>query len=278
MTFIDRTNVAGGFSFTPQWYGPTSTQGSLHALQIRESVPGTSVEYKGYGKLDLIVSNGGSYGAQNVTLSPVSTGTLGGSVAAPPGYVLRNKMAFLAFNSSPTIELAYDASVASTFSFLVPVISNSTLLLSGQAEKPGSVFTYGWKGPLAPASGVNLVLRSGAEPSVPFSGATGIGNSTPFSWSGFSEGLHRISFTPGAPGNPSFYVYTMGTDTTIPDGSSFGLPLPKAADYYWGVLGFAPFPTIDAAASPDFLGRSTFQVSADYYTSSSMPRLFTTAP
>ena len=273
------TNASGAFGLIPQWYGPTSAQGSLHALQVRESTPGISAEYKGYGKLDLITSNGGSYTAQNVALSAVSTGTLGGSVAAPPGYILHSKIAYLALNPSPKLQLALDTSLASTFSFLVPVISNSSLVLLGYAEKAGATFTYGWKAPLAPnASGVNLVLRSGAEASLPVSGATGIGTTSSFSWSGLSEGVHQIAFIPAAADNPTFYVFTTGTETTIPDGSSSGLPLPGAANYYWVVNGYAPFPTIDAAASLDFLSRLNLEISADYYTSNSSPRPFTTRP
>jgi len=278
-TLAGLTNASGAFSLIPQWYGPTSAQGSLHALQVRESAPGIPVEYKGYGKLDLITSNGGSYTAQNVALSAVSTGTLGGSVAAPPGYILHSKIAYLALNPSPKLQLALDTSLASTFSFLVPVISNSSLVLLGYAEKAGATFTYGWKAPLAPnASGVNLVLRSGAEASLPVSGATGIGTTSSFSWSGLSEGVHQIAFIPGTAGNPTFYVFTTGTETTIPDGATFGLPLPSAANYYWVVNGYAPFPTIDAAASLDFLARLNLEIAADSYTSNSSPRPFTTQP
>jgi len=273
------TEGSGAFTLIPQWYGQTSTQGSLHAFQIRESVPGTPVEYRGYGKLDLVVSNGGSYGAQNVALSPVSAATLSGSVTVPAGYTLGGKSALIYFNPSTQITLAYANTPATSFNFLVPVIPNTGLLLQAYANKLGVSTTLAFKGSLSPnASGVNLTIRSGVEASLPADGATGVSYSTPFSWSAFTEGVHILVFLPGTPDKPLFYVFTAGTSTTIPDGRSFGISLPSGTTYYWNVHGYAPFATIDAAATPDFWMPYNNEVSGDLYTSSSAQRIFTTAP
>lgn len=126
------------------------------------------------------------------------------------------------------------------------------------------------------ATSVSIPVPAGSDLSLPPNAATGVNNSTIFSYTPFSGGVHFVVFDgPGA--NPDYVVVTAAASTTIPNLSSVGLGLPASTVYSWRVLGATPFATVDAAAGPGgwlavFLG------TAEGSRTTSTSRTFTTAP
>jgi len=271
------TDGAGAYSFTPSWRGPSNTLGAVHALQIRESSPGIPAEYKGYSKTDLTLSDGGSFGPMSISMSPVRSSTVSGSVAVPAGYTLLREV-YLSVGSGPDLKFVFDTSGASSFSYVSPNIPNTSLLLWSQALKANAGVVGLRAGLAANASGVNLTIPAGAEPVLPVDAATGVNGNTTFSWSAFPNGVHLIRFTADGAGKPSYYVFTTSTTAGIPDGSSVGLGLPAAAPYHWSVEGYSPYASIDAVATTAFIDAIDLLVSADWFECFADWRSFATAP
>src|SRR5215472_2578965 len=247
------TDGNGAYILPTSWRGQGSTVGALHALQIRETSSGIPAEYKGYGKRELTLSDGLLFGPQNISMNPVASSRLSGSVLAPAGYTLSLKAAFLSVGSGPDLLFVADSSSASSFSYVSPNIPNTSLILWSVASKAGNSVLGLRAGLAANSTGVNMTIPAAAEPISPLDAATGVNGTSTFSWSAFSNGVHQIFFNPGVAGLPSYYVWTTSTTTTIPDGNGLGLGLPAASRYTWHVEGFSPYASTDAAATTAFI-------------------------
>jgi hypothetical protein len=115
--------------------------------------------------------------------------------------------------------------------------------------------------------------------SLPINGATNVDTTFTFSWTSYPNGIYL--WLAQSSGNPSYYVLTSGTSTTIPNLKSLGLALPSSASYSWRVYGFAPEASADAAAGPaGFLGAlsSLVTLTGNSSLASSTSWAFTTAP
>jgi hypothetical protein len=274
------TDISGNYNFDAHWFGPMATAGAVHAIQIRESGPNIPAEYKGYGKRDLTLSNGGSFSNQDITLGTVSAAPLSGSVSSPSGYAVSGKELDAVIGSIPALSLAYDGSAATTFSYLAPNIPNSSLIFAAAARKTGVATGVVIRAGLAPgATGVNVAVPAGPEATLPIDGATGINTASTFSWTPFVGGVHLVLFSPVAPGKPHYLVVTTGTATSVPDFASAGLGLPSATAYTWQVQAIGPLGDIDVATGPSGLVAAlNYRLPGDEIIGYMDSRGFTTAP
>jgi hypothetical protein len=278
---------SGLFSLKPSWNGPVTTSGIIHALAWQtDATTVLPISYKGYGtRTGVALSNGGTFSAQNVVVSPIATTNFSGAVSAQAGYVLSNRYVDMVFGTAG-MQIISDATIPSTptsttFNYLMPNITGATLTLSAVATK-GLITVSGFKKGFAiNASGVTLALPAGPEYTLPVTAATGVTTATTFSWTAMANAVYLIQFT-GPAGKPRYQIVTSATTATIPNLTSLGLGLPANASYIWTIRSFAPFGSIDAAASANVgLGLLTISGATEGYavdTGSGSPRTFITAP
>lgn len=272
--------ATGTYTMGPSWNGPATTTGTLHALQWQRDAASLPTQYKGYGnKQNVALSNGGVFANQNIAMTPVVNASLSGNVTVASGQTLVSKEVLVVFDANTRISLLRELTAPAGFTYTVPSIAGATLMLRAAVEKAGANEVVAIKiGLAANATNVNLTMPAGPELTLPVNAATNINNTTSFSWSSFSGGVHAASFD-GPAGQPDYVVFSAGTDTTIPNLSALGMGLPPATSYQWQVYGFAPFANIDAVAGPTgyvnvFEGTSATDSSVGI----TAIRTFTTAP
>lgn len=272
------SGVTGIYNSTLNWFGPSATSGTLHALQWERDGSNLPVSYTGYGKkAGVTLSDGGTFPNQDVILSGVATTDLSASASLPAGYSLSNKSLNIDFGDGADIFLLFDGSNSTLFSYKTPNLTGATMRLSASASKPGGFFSRSVEAGLAPsATDVTLTIPAAPELSLPVDNAINVDTTTSFSWTPFSDGVHVAIFLPAVATQPRYYIFSKDASVTLPDLSAQGLGLASAAAYTWQVSGFAPFANLDAAASPDFL--KVVSGVASYSQGTSNTRSLTTAP
>jgi hypothetical protein len=263
---------SGSYSTTLDWAGPTNTTGTLYALQVNAPA-GLPVDYS-YGTLpSVLLQNMGTLAGQNFALSPVTSGTLTGTVTLPAGFTISNKLAFLLPAAGAPLTAFSDGSASTSFIYTTPAISNSSLTFIVSASGAGAESIFKKSGISANTSGLAATLVAPPTQTLPVDAATGVTVTTPFSWSG-SDGVYL--WTASASGGPTYYVFTTATTGTIPDLSAAGIQLPPSASFTWSVLGIDPQTSVDALAVPGgFFGLIYF---TDGTITESAGRGFTTSP
>ena len=279
------TGADGTFGSTVNWNGPSTTTGAIYALQY-QAAAGLPVAagYKGYGvKNGVVLTDGNPLINQFDTLQTIATAQLTGAVTVAAGYSVYDKILNMRLSGTAAMEVFSDPTTTGTLSYYTPSITGITLIfgVAARVGGPGTSQSIMFRPGLAPnASGVAITLPASPEPSLPIAGATGIDTAVTFSWTSFTGGMHLVVFAGGV-GDPSYYVFTSGTSTTIPNLQPFGLGLPSNKAYTWQVYGFAPFANSDAAAGQaGFLGPLTnvAALTGDAYIAISAKRAFTTKP
>jgi hypothetical protein len=264
-----------------EWYGPSVTTGTLHALQYDFSTTtGLPTTYVGYGVrsgvplLDATPNPNG-----NDTMSVVGTTSMTGSVTAPAGYTISAKTVGMVLGNTAGLTLLSDNNPATSFTYAMPNISGATFRIGVVATKASTGSTIIWKANVAGnATGVSVTVPAAPELSLPINAATNVTTSTPFSWAQYTGGVHLVIFSGGG-SKPSYYILTSATSDSIPNLSAAGLGLPASSAYSWNVYGFGPYADVDAAAGADgFLGVLSGAVGSDASYGVSATRSFTTAP
>jgi hypothetical protein len=263
-----------------EWYGPSTTTGTLHALQYDYNTStGLPTTYVGYGvRSGISLLDATSNPNGNDTMSVVGTTSMTGSVTAPAGYVISGKTVGMVLGNTAGLNLLSDNNPAASFTYAMPNITGATFRIGVIAAKASTGTTLVWKANVAGnATGVTVTVPGAPELSLPINAATNVSTSTPFSWSQYTGGVHLLIFNGGS--KPSYYIVTSATSDSIPNLSSAGLGLPTSSAYSWNVYGFGPFADVDAAAGADgFLGVLTGAVGSDASYGVAATRSFTTAP
>lgn len=263
---------------TVSWFGPTTTTGNIRALQWQFDGTNLPTDYTGYGeKLNVTLSDGGAFTGQNVAMSGVSEATISGSVSLPAGYSLGSKRLAVGFADRSLISVLFDTGASTSFVYTTPNVTGATIQMQVTAANGAGTSVVTTRPGLAVnATSVSIPLPAGSDLSLPPNAATNVNNSTTFSYTPFSGGVHFVVFNgPGT--SPDYVVVTTAASTTIPNLSSVGLGLPASTVYTWQVYGLAPFASVNAAAGPGgwlaaFLGTAEGSISV------SASRTFTTAP
>lgn len=253
-----------------KWVGPSSTTGTLYALQWHSS-GGLPTDYPGYGTVsNVLLQNGASYTGQTIALNSVTTGTLSGTLTAPTGYALDEQDLYFEPDAGVFFPIVNNVPLTtSTFTFTTPDIPNTSLLFIA------SVTGTDGEGLLKTAvsantTGLSLSIPPPATLTLPVDGATAVTVTTPFSWTNFT-GVTFVLFS----GTPSFVVVTAASTATLPDLTAAGLPLPSSASYTWDLIGVGPATTVDAVAVPGGFFGLVYGVG---YLSETVGRTFTTSP
>jgi hypothetical protein len=262
---------SGSYSATVRWPGPTSTTGTLYALQ-RHFVSGLPADYPGYGTQGGVVVQDTGTTSQNVGLSSVTSGSLSGTVSAPVGYTVGSKAMSLQVSPTAQMSLVYDATSGGAFSYVTPAISNTQIIVTAAATSNAGEYSAVVQAGLSANSTVALSIPASPTLIAPVDGGVGVTTATPFSWTAYPGGVYQ--YAASSTSGQTLYVLTAATTVTLPNLTDAGLPLPASTAYSWYVVGLAPVANVDLLAAPGGINILTFSLSE----SISATRTFTTGP
>lgn len=220
---------ANPYSITPTWFGPSSTTGNVHVIQEIQDATGYPTSYPGYGMTQGVVLTSANVVAPTITLVSISVDRLSGSLTLPPPpYGVALSLLTATFSDGATALLGSSETLDAGYSFATPSGIGATLNVGAIAENTTTNALSGAliSGLATNATNANLTILTASEPELPSDTATGITTTTQFTWTPFAGGINFIVFTPTVATNPTYYVVTPATTTTIPDLSTEGLALP----------------------------------------------------
>ena len=213
------------------WQGSKQRMLTLGALSWTTDAAGLPNSYDGYGEKKLAVSDGASLGAidgstpaTNITLAPVESRSVSGTLDLPDGCTPN---VFMRVEGNEIID---DPVHSTSFSYVTPIVPEHPTTLSVRCEFADSSFswskvTLGVKNPLA------LRVPAPTVESLPIDGASNVSNDTVFAWTGEEErGDVSFSF-----GDWRITRVGVGHSTTFPDLSRFGLASPEGKTISWYV-------------------------------------------
>jgi hypothetical protein len=241
----------GSFDSAMQWAGPATTTGALYALQFSSTLQEGGYlpeQYLGYGSLDGVsLEDKGSLTGQTVTLAPVGADTMSVTLTPTDGYTFYEETVQLSVGPNVPLTIILGGGTPSTAqTFLMPVIPNTSLVVSADATNDAGAYIQATRTGLAPDASVVLTFPPAPEVQAPADGATDVGPFTTFSWSPYPNGVHMLAVIPDKYGTP-YFIFTAGTSATVPDFSS----LPANTGFYWFVVGAAPLASVDDLATAD---------------------------
>ncbi|HMK73951.1 MAG TPA: hypothetical protein VK454_11470 [Myxococcaceae bacterium] len=267
--------ATGAYQVGPSWWGSSSTTGTLYALQWQYDAAGLPLSYTGFAsRTGVTLADGANLTGQDLTLAPVSSGQLSGSVTPPSGYTPNNRRFLLVFGADQgALELVREIGAANDFGFLAPAPAGASLLLVARASA-GSALSTGYQPLPTQGTGLSATLVPAAELAAPADGAVGVTPGTQFSWSPSPGGVSLLVVR----GSSTFVVVTAGASATLPDAASLGFALPAGSVFSWYVFGVGPFSGIDAAAGRGGYLGPFIQPAAALFQTQSPARTLTSAP
>lgn len=238
----------GSFTSSIAWEGPSTTTGTLYALQFASAQEGDflPIQYTGYGTLGGVsLEHAGSLTGQTVQLAPVSAETMSVTLQPTDGYTFYEETVQLSVEPNVALTILLMGGTTSTLSFAAPAIPGTSLLVSANATNDAGAFIEATQSGLAPDASVVLAIPPAPEAISPPDGATGVGESTTFSWSAYPNGVHMLAVFEEQYGS-AYFIFTAGTSATLQDFTS----LPDYPEFYWFVVGAAPLADVDDLATP----------------------------
>jgi len=282
-SMANTTNVTSNpFELTVRWPGPSTTTGTMHALQYTAGVTGLPAAFTGYGeRANVSTTSSATTDGQDLVMSAVTSGNLSGTITLPAFGQLQQKSAYAMLADGAGFWIGSDATSSPAFNYLTPASIGATMsVIVTTTGLNNSTSSLTVNGLTANAASVSVNIQAPPAQAQPAAGGTGVTTNTDFTWTQFSGGVHLVAFTPANSMNPKFWVVTTGTTAKIPDLSAQGLGLPTGgATYAWSVYAFAPFASSDAFASasvPQLPQKGWLTSSGTYGAGSSGSRNFTT--
>jgi hypothetical protein len=241
---------------------------------------GFPVGFDGHATRSVSITSSQSLPAQDLTLAPVTTAAISGTMSDGAGAGLAARVVFpdgawLRFFPPLDAPSYFADSGSSSYTIRTPAVAGATVDLIARRNYAGDAYQEVHLPGLA-TNATNATFFFGGLPQTetPPPGAAGVGAGTFFRWYTMPDGpVYVISFRPdtGAPaGSPGYDVFVAGNSLIIPD----GFPLPRNAPYTWRIRGSSAFTTVEDAAGPQgFLATAPF-----YRIAQGSPSTFTTAP
>jgi hypothetical protein len=253
----------GSYTLSVDWKGTANSMtGKLQVLRFTQNSSGMPAQYDAYGSEDnLTVSAGGNFPNNNFAATDLTDPpeqNISGSIVLPSSsYVLNGKTLNLFFGDAE-IYLGQEWGVGLNFSYVVPSITGATFGVDANAylnATPTYRYTsYSKRGITGGSSGITVNLASAPQLNIPAHNGSGIDTTTQFLWTkGNGGGICVILIAPSNWGtDPTFYIFTAGNSTSIPNLAPQGLGLPSNVSYNWQVVQLFPVSSIDDAASATF--------------------------
>lgn len=270
---------SGTYALSLVWLGPSSTTGTLYALQVHtDADSGVPLGYPGYGTLSgITLEDGETLTGQDVTLGPVSTGTVSGTFNPAPGDILEPDSASLELVVAPgvTLPILQYASIDASFSYTVPTIPGTSVLLGANAYNPQARYNsvlMAQEIVSAPVSGVAVDIPAAPQLLTPTANATGVSINSALTWTPTPQALYLLEVMGGG---VRLVVFTSASSFTFPDLADAGLALLPSMGYQWQVYAFVPVASIDAMVVPDAIEALSF---GNLSEAPSVPQGFSTGP
>ncbi len=248
----DVTN--GGFSLSIGWRGAAGLTGTLCALRLTTSAGGPT-GYVAYGcRSGVMVSAGGISTNQDVTLSPIGSQQVSGTLQPPSGFALVNRFDLVLTPEGGSFTLHSEGSPGPAFQFATPQIAGAHAGVASFAARTADGATSEVnRVDLAPDGiGLAVAFDDPVTPVLPVVNATGVTEGSQFSWSGASGRVVELHLRPSASSTgPEYYVYSADDHAAMPDLSAAGMGLPASQTYVWSLRTYAPPTTIDTLTAPD---------------------------
>jgi len=243
--------ASGGNYFAPNWQGPATTNGTIHALQwtVNQSNELPSA-YKTYFSALVALSEGTALADTTLKMKgPVSSDTITGTVA-PAGDGDRNNGVFLRFSSGGAIRLADHTPAANAFSYIVPQVANSSLSVTASEGDSSDAFGFVHQDGLSPGDAAGtLTIPAPALPVSPATAADMVDQTTPFTFNGSADSKGAFVIHIEALQNyQSFYIVTTNKKFTLP--TSNGYSWVDGRVYYWRIETHGARATVDQMAGP----------------------------
>ena len=239
-----------GLNPSPSWRGPATTNATVHGLWwVRAPdalAPGPEL-YQAYASQTATFTDGVSAEVRlDLSQSPVPDRLVQGTVTRSLSDGANNYL-FVRFPSNGAISLADDTAEGSAYSYTVPDIPNSEVLV---AASQGSALygPYGIAHGVATGPTLNLTPPQPVTIIGPAGGATDVGPETPFEWTA-QPGIKVLHLE-----NNDFYrglfVVTTGTKVTMPAVVG-GSTLDASTSHVWKVEVHGTAETMDEATAPE---------------------------
>lgn len=247
--------AASPYALPVSWSGPTSTTGSVHALQWTVDASGTVTGYRSHGvKTGVSLTAGNNTVGADLLLTVPLTASLSGTITVPAGYSVIDRTLTLTFADGAFFPVSGDVVSSPSFSFPVPSGIGASAIVRVTANNGGAQTTAQLSGLPPGTTGAALTLPAPALPIAPADQATGVTTSTDFTWTPVTGGVHFLVLS-GNPGDPVFLILSGGSQARIPELSAQGLGLPAGRQYEWGLIALGPYASIDAFAATGTLPR-----------------------
>jgi hypothetical protein len=243
------------YSFPVAWSGPSSSTGSVHALQWTVDANGTVTGYRAHGvKTGVTLTTGTTTSNADVLLTAVLTDNVSATITAPSGYNLVERTLYLVFDDQAYFPVSDDTVATPTLSLPVPSGIGAKVIISATGNNGSAQTTAQLSGVAPGTSGAALTLPAPALPTAPVDGATGVDTSTDLVWTPVAGALHLLVLGASA-ADPTYIIVSGGTRARIPDLGAQGLGLPSARQYEWGLVAIGPYTGIDDFAATGTLPR-----------------------
>ena len=263
--------TTGQYAFTVSCHGSGDTYaGQLYLLRWTLDAAGLPSSYDGYASKPLTIHADGDFPGNAfaaVDVTDPAEQSISGTVELPASYALKYRRFYVLFEGRGGLyweEAAPNATtnpLASAFTYTVPALNgvqdiveawafdNSSRALDGSARW-SNFFKTGISG-----NPGNTTVPLATAPLLfsPVDGAVSLDTTKSFTWGhGEGMGVNIVSVKPADPSNPTFLVFTTGTEAKIPDLAGGGMSLPAGAGYTWEVYRIFPVTSMNDAASDDF--------------------------
>lgn len=270
--YIDSTNA---YSQRVRWNDASTTTGTLFALQKeRLSWNSSATKITAFGRRDNVsLQHDRDTHDQNVTLMPVASSSLVVNVTPPSGFELNTHSVGMRFAPSTTLWLWNSTSTISPFSYAMPVVAQSTFVVSASAKRPGSSATSMGTRSNVFAGLQNLSLPAPPTLRLPVPEANNVTRTSDFSWSGVAGGVYFVTFSWSSSG--SLTVVTDQTHTALPDLSALALAMPTKVPISWGVQQHTPVDSVDFLLGSEGAWSGVPFGLDEYYVGTAAPRQFT---
>ena len=223
-TTMSATAGSTDYNFDVTLFQPV-TRGTLYALEWSKDASGNAQDFSGYGVYsgDLDLAAGASHSNLNISLMAVSgTHDLDVSVSTPSGLNPGFQIAGVRFADTPEyavplLTYADFAPASNQYTVRSPDLAAARMVLVAAASQSPGVYSIRWESVASSSAAHTLILNDPVELLDPADGAN-VGTDATFRWQPPSGAISIAFFS----GDLKVWVYTAGSETTLPDLSSFG--------------------------------------------------------
>jgi hypothetical protein len=234
---------SGAYSLNAQWTGTNNAVGTLHALQWETdpASPTRPTTYKGYGTKSATLTNGGSVSNQNITLAPVTTGSLNLAVNAASGTTITARGVVVNLDAKSYFALVSEVTPDANATYSVPAIPGKSLSVSVSASDASGGTAIVQQNGIQPGAAVTLNIPVSPLLTAPANNLTNVSN------------VATLSYMP-TPNAVNVVVLSSNSKTYVYYSTAASLTLRLAADtkYSWSVSAFGGYTTLDDFTGADW--------------------------